>query len=32
MKRITQKKIYGKQKSEEVIRQLMEGELDTGWN
>jgi putative transposase len=29
MQRIAQKKIYGKQKSGEVVRQLMEGELDT---
>ena len=29
MKRITQKKVYGKQKSEAVVHQLMEGDLDT---
>ena len=29
MKRKTQKKVYGKQKSEEVVRQLIEGDLNT---
>ena len=29
MKRITQKKIYGKQKNEEVVRQVIKGDLNT---